>query len=95
MENQNIINEEKGNDVNHVLSAGGSLTVDHDIINDAGELVLSEGQKVTIREVDITPSKWSNFFGMFMPEKINWVKLEGIYGIWLLSAFTETKSACR
>jgi hypothetical protein len=60
----------KNDELYNPFIVGGSLTVDHDIINDAGELVLCKGQKVIIREVDITPSKWSNFFGMFMPEKI-------------------------
>jgi hypothetical protein len=73
------------------LKNGDFLTVDHDVINDAGEIVLIKGQKVTISEVDTTLSKWSNFFGMFMPEKINWIKLEEVYGMWFLSTFMETK----
>lgn len=78
--------------MHNILKTGESLTIDHDIINFAGETILTKGQKVVISEVDITPSKWSNFFGMYVPERINWIKLEGIYGIWFLSTFTETKS---
>lgn len=79
-------------DIHDVLTVGNTLTVDHDVINDCGEIVLSSGQKVRIKEVDITPSKWSNCFNMFMPERINWIVLEDIYGLWFLSVFTETKN---
>jgi len=74
------------------LRIGQYLTVDHDIIDISGQIIMEEGQKVVIRQINITPAKWSNVFSMFMPEKINSICLYQIYGCWLLSAFTETKS---
>jgi len=72
------------------IESGSILTVNNEIINHSGQTILEAGQKVIVRDVDITPSRWSNVFDMYMPEKLNWVELDGIYGIWSLSTFKET-----
>ena len=72
-----------------MIKAGDSLTINCDIINISGQIILKTGQKVMIREVNKTLAKWSNYFNIYLPEKMNWVKLKGIYGIWSLSIFRE------
>ena len=78
-----------------MIAVGDELTVDHDIIDIAGGIALKLGEKVIIREVIKTPSKWSNTFNMFIPEVIHGVMLEGKYGMWFLSCFVETKTDCK
>lgn len=74
------------------ISEGVELTVDHETITSSGHIHFKKGQKVIVREVWKTEAKWSNYYNMWMPEVIHGVKLEGEYGIYFMSLFTETKS---
>jgi len=78
-----------------LLAEGVELTIDHDTVMSSGNNHFKKGQKVKVREVWKTEAKWSNFYNMWVPEKVHGVKLENEYGIYFLSLFTETKHACR
>lgn len=80
-------------ELSEILQVGNDLTVASDLIDISGAITLKAGQKVTIREVGKTPSRWINSCNTFVPEKYYWVKLADIYGIWELSAFVETSTA--
>lgn len=73
------------------IKEGMMLTVDHDTITPSGDIGFSKGQKVTVKEVWKTDQRWSNAFGMYMPLEVHGVKLQGKYGIYFLSLFSETK----
>lgn len=73
------------------MEKGNELTIDHDIVDFAGNLLFSKGQKVIIKEVWKDEARWSNVYDMWMPAKIHGFKLKGHYGLWLTNCFEETK----
>lgn len=73
------------------IKKGTTLTINGDIFGIGGWTIFENNQKVKIKEVLKTPSKWSNAFNMYMPERIDGIKLVGYYGIWFLNTFNETK----
>lgn len=77
---------------NSFLNVGDTLTVDHDIIDISGNIILGKNQKVVVKEINKTPPKFSSVFYVYMPERINSVKLEDYCGVWILSTFKETKN---
>lgn len=78
-----------GNDL--ILNIGDTLTVDHDVVDKNGKIILSENQKVIINEINKIPSRFSPVFNIFLPERINSVRLKDQKGAWILSTFKETK----
>ncbi len=74
------------------IKKGSILTISGDIFDIGGWIIFTNGQKVKIKEVLKTPARWSNFFNMYMPERIDGIKLNGHYGIWFLNTFEETKN---
>jgi hypothetical protein len=73
------------------INVGDELTIDHEIINDAGQISFTKGQKVIIREIWKDEGHWSNVYDMWIETKIHGVKLEDHYGIMFLNCFKETK----
>jgi hypothetical protein len=75
------------------IEVGTELTIDHQIISSSGAIAFNKGHKVTVRDVVKIAGNWSYHLpDIWIPEKILGVKLEDEYGIWFLSAFTETKN---
>ena len=74
------------------MNVGEELTIDHDIINDSGQITFTKGQKVIIREIWKDDGHWTKGFGHWVDTKIHGVKLEDHYGIMFLSCFKETKN---
>jgi hypothetical protein len=73
------------------IKKGITLTIDGEIISQSGHISFKDGDKVKVKEVLKTPEKWSNFYNMYIPERIDGIKLFGKYGIWFLNTFKETK----
>ena len=82
--NKQPLNEEK------VFKKGMKLTVVGHIVDIGGNTIFADGQKVTIKEVLKNAGRWSNFFGIYYPEKITGFKLNCTYGIWSTKTFKET-----
>ena len=72
------------------LSVGTKLTVDNDIVSVSGTISFRKGDIVTIREIVSHVIKHASVYGC-EAKSISGVKLEGKYGIYFLSMFTETK----
>lgn len=73
------------------IKKGIQLTVDGEIFGIGGWIIFEKDQKVKVKEVLREPGKWSNFFNMWIPDKVTGVKIKGHYGIWFLNTFKETK----
>jgi len=70
------------------IEPGDKLISKVDIINIAGGVIISKGQEVTIRQVLTTPAHWSKICpDIWVPEKIDAIRLKGIYGDWQLGVF--------
>ena len=74
------------------MNIGDQLTIAHDLITEGGQITFKKGQKVIINSIEKDDAKWSNMYGMWMPERIWGIKLEGHYGIYFLNAFKETQN---
>jgi hypothetical protein len=75
MENHNIINEEKGNDINHVL-ANVDLLTRNDVVPFYAELIKSNSNyEEVLRVNNLILSKWSNSGLIYIKEKA-WKKLK-------------------
>ncbi len=73
------------------IKVGMELTIDGHIIGIGGWSIFDKDQKVKVSKVLKEPGKWSNFFNMWIPERITGIKIKGKYGIWFLNTFKETK----
>jgi len=72
------------------FKAGDVLTIDSDIIDINAKILHRKGDKVTIENLIVSEGFYSHLCpDMWIPEKINGVKLVGIYGHWNTSAFVE------
>ena len=69
---------------------GDILTISGDIITIGGQVIFEKGEKVIVSDVVIEKSHWSwGFSGIYYPDKLIWVKLEGHYGLWQPNTFEE------
>ncbi len=73
------------------IEVGSELTSKYEIFDIGGKVILDEGQKVIVREVEYTGGYWSRLCpDIYIPVTPQMVKLVGIYGSWKLSSFIET-----
>ncbi|MFW5847450.1 MAG: hypothetical protein ACOCVF_00830 [bacterium] len=78
--------------INLEIKIGDKLTVDHDVIDISGNIILKKNQKVTIKKINRIPPNFSNIFKIYLPERINSIKVNEHEGTWVLSTFKETKN---
>lgn len=77
---------------NKIPKKGDTVTFESDLIDNCGNLSHKKGDKAVIREVEIRKGYWSRLCpDIWVPEKATGIKLVGIYGLWSLRAFEETK----
>lgn len=82
---------EKVNEFNGFKS-GDTLTVNGDIINIGGYLIMAKGTKVVIDHFEITPAFYSARSWMDIPARLNGIKLVGQSGYYASSTFEEQQS---
>ncbi len=79
-------------EINEMVNIGDILTVDHEIINICGEILLAENQKVEVRDLFINDGHWSRLCpDIWIPPKLLGVIIVGEYGIFLPQVFKELK----
>lgn len=70
------------------MKTGDKVKSKSEIVNCGGSIILEKGQEVTIRDVLKTPAHWSKICpDIWEPEKINSIRLVGIYGDWQPDTF--------
>lgn len=76
--------------MNRKINIGDILTVAHEIIDITGGIILSENQKVVVRDLLKTEAHWSKICpDIWVEEEVHAVYLEDTYGIWKLTTFKE------
>jgi len=74
-----------------MIKAGDTLTVRCEIISQGGLILLEDGDKVTVRKVEIEEGHYSRLCpDIWYPPRITGFLLEDRQGVWLPSAFYET-----
>ena len=72
-----------------ILKIGSELTFANHIIGDSGRIIFEKGDKVIITEVIIKPASVGKRSGIYYPEQIEAVRIEGLIGVWYSGAFVE------
>lgn len=76
-----------------IIEEGDTLTVNCDIIDIGGNLILGNGDKVVVRETVIEKGHYSRLCpDIWYNDRLVWVKLEGHYGLWQPDTFVELQN---
>jgi hypothetical protein len=74
------------------VRAGDTLTFNGEIISISGMILQEKGSTGIVSYMDVVEGFWSKLCpDIWIPERINTIKLEGISGHWATSAFIETQ----
>jgi len=72
------------------LKEDDTLTSSFECVDINGSVIIAKDQLVTVREIESTPAHYSRICpDIWVEEKINCIKLVGIYGSWKASTFKE------
>lgn len=76
-----------------IIEEGDTLTVNCDIIDIGGNMILSKGEKVVVSETVIEKGHYSRLCpDIWYNDRLVWVKLEGHYGLWQPGTFVELQN---
>lgn len=69
------------------IEIGQELTIANQMIGENGAIKYEIGQKVIVRDIDISPEYFSN--SRYIPETVNFIKIEKDTGLFTQQAFIE------
>jgi len=74
-----------------MIKVGDKVTLSRDIVNEeTGEILMEMGDEREVRELVVEKAHYHTLYAeKWIEERINGIKLEGIYGIWSLKYFEE------
>ena len=74
------------------LKAGDTITFNGDIMDINGRIDHPKGSNGAVEYIDVIEGFYSNLCpDIWIPERINAIKLVGVYGHWMTNAFFETQ----